>query len=158
METTNKENPEKETIDFQGCDADTVSTDAPPVNFAEQLREIDRDIQKFKNANLRGKKLSSLDDVADGSMSCGSPKPQAQLTPTFSATQQKPNKITWKKMARAAGKSPSKPALPALVKRTRESGEDDRAMEVKRSCGTVFESSLETLLSAEAVTQPRREP
>ena len=156
METTATLHPYMETTDSQGCDPkDPILKNVPPVNYADQLSEIDRDTQKFQTENFRGEHESSR-----GDMEFGSSKLQAQmpLRPIFNATQQKTNKITWKKMARAVGQSPNKPAPLATIKRTREAEEEIVDMDGKKRCGPMIESRLETLLSAEATTQPRREP
>ena len=151
---TDEVNPGKEKADPQGFDpVDPPLPQYSPVNFADQLRVIDNEIQKFQTANFMGGEANNL-----GEVDCGLEGAQNSECSSFKAAQAKSTKTSWKKITLATGQSPSKLALTTPAKRAREAGEDELDTDAKKRWGPFIESRMETLLSAEAVTQPRREP
>jgi hypothetical protein len=152
---TDEVNLGKEKTDPQGCDlVDPPSMQSSPVNFADQLRDIDSEIQKFQTTNFAGGKANNLGDVDCGPEGRGSIMSQTQdpERSSFNDTQTKSTKTSWKKITRTMGQSPSKLALTAPAKCSREAGEDELDMDVKKWWGPFIESRMETILSAEAVT------
>jgi hypothetical protein len=147
---------------FQGgVTVDPIVPDITPKS-REQLRE--NDLEPLSNSNDKAGKSNHSSDVAvetGGPFStvaqCVERVEQIQVWGSSPEVLAKPKHTKWKKLAREVGQSSVLPAGPLPSKRSREGVTSAMEVENKKWCSSFVESTTETLLSAAAVEQPRRQ-